>query len=213
MLLHSPTEHCIRGSRRIVDVPDTLDLADRMALAINALANVWFPAERWALAFNVDFSRDPAQLRMGHITDAFLNIPPKFIEALALCRLASGSDLRIDVDRAVLDVQLALVGADGLTYAPADALPEVAGPRGFAEVWAEGRMLIAPSSSSGSARGGMTRDRRRAAFGNPAAAPQPTWQSGGGACWHVACYILSHRGHGAVARACKRRRGAVLYRA
>ena len=96
MLSHNPMSSAISGQRTEREMPDTLDLAERMSLAVNALTNVWFPDEGWALGFNVDFSRDPAELRVNHVTDAFLNIPPKFIEALAMCRLASGSDCRID---------------------------------------------------------------------------------------------------------------------
>ena len=54
MLDHNPMEACTRGERYEADVPDTLDLADRMSLAINALTNVWYPDEKWALGFVVD---------------------------------------------------------------------------------------------------------------------------------------------------------------
>lgn len=145
MLSHNPMDANIRGHRITTDMPDTLDLADRMSLAVNALTNVWFPDEKWALGFTVDFSREPAQRHAGHVTDAFLNIPPKFIEALAMCRLGSGSDQNIDVDKAVMESQLDLIGADGLSYAPENALPHRSEARGFSEVWAEGRMLIALS--------------------------------------------------------------------
>ena len=39
----------VRGERYEASVSDTLDLADRMGLAVNALTNVWFPSERFAL--------------------------------------------------------------------------------------------------------------------------------------------------------------------
>lgn len=93
MLGYDPTALCLKGERYTVSAPDTLDLADRMALALNALTNVWWPEERWAQGFLVDFSQRPAVLYPSHITDAYLNIPPKFIEALTFCRLGSGSDL------------------------------------------------------------------------------------------------------------------------
>jgi hypothetical protein len=145
MLSHNPMSANICGHRHTTDMPDTLDLADRMSLAINALTNVWFPDEKWALGFTVDFSRDPAQRHAGHVTDAFLNIPPKFIEALAMCRLGSGSDQNMNVDKAVIEAQLEFIGEDGLSYAPEGVLPPPPNSesRGFSEVWAEGRMLIA----------------------------------------------------------------------
>ena len=91
MLDHNPLAASVKGERYEASVPDTLDLADRMGLAVNALTNVWYPSERYALAFNVDFSRRPPLISINHLTDAYLNIPAKFIEALVACRLGSGS--------------------------------------------------------------------------------------------------------------------------
>ena len=144
-LSHNPMAHCILGERYEAQVPDTLDLADRMGLAINALTNVFNPDEGWALAFNVEFSRRPAVLRTNHVTDAYLNIPPKFLEALVVSRLASGNEQNLDIDAAVLNSQLRLLGEDGLTYCPTDTLKLLSEPRPFAEIWAEGRSLIALS--------------------------------------------------------------------
>ena len=122
MLDHNPLAASVKGERYEASVPDTLDLADRMGLAVNAMTNVWFPSERFALAFNVEFSRRPPVLSINHLTDAYLNIPAKFIEALVVCRLASGSRQNIEVDRGVLDAQLSFIGGDGLTYCPTDTL-------------------------------------------------------------------------------------------
>lgn len=145
MLDHNPIESCTAGERYDAEAPDTLDLADRMGLAINALTNVWYPDEQWALGFIVDFSRRPSVLFPSHVTDAYLNIPPKFLEALVLCRLASGNTDNLDVDREVLRVQLELLGDDGLTYCPTDTIRQFTEPRPFSEVWGEGRMLLALS--------------------------------------------------------------------
>jgi len=93
-----------------------------MALAVNALTNVWYPDEKWALGFIVDFSQRPTELYPSHITDAYLNIPPKFIEALAVCRLASGNTEELQTDLEAIRVQLDLLGEDGLTYCPMDTL-------------------------------------------------------------------------------------------
>ena len=148
-LRHIPTKAALQGRRYSAMVPDSLDLADRMSLAINALTNVWVPSERWALAFVVDFSRRPAELQVNHPTDAWLNIPPKFIEALVNCRLGSGSDLNLEVDRKILATQLGLIGEDGLTYAPEGPLPKLKDrqhpKRGYSEIWGEGRLLVALS--------------------------------------------------------------------
>ncbi len=145
MLEHNPYAACTVGERYEADVPDTLDLADRMELAVNALTNVWFPDERWGLGFTVDFARNPVPLNFNHITDTYLNIPPKFLEALAVCRLASGCADNLDVDREVLRVQLELLGEDGLTYAPNDTFVQHKEVRDFSEIWGEGRSLLALS--------------------------------------------------------------------
>jgi DUF1680 family protein len=142
-LRSAPTRSALQGERYRSTFPDTLDLAERMQLAINALTNVFIPQERWALAFEVDFSRSPVELKVNHSTDAWLNIPAKFIEALVNCRLASGSDFNLEVDRKILATQLGLIGDDGLTYAPEGPLPELKGERNYSEIWGEGRLLLA----------------------------------------------------------------------
>ena len=157
MSQNSPTARCADGNRYEAKVPDTLDLADRMALAINALTNVWDAESRWGLKFIVDFSRKPAVLFVNHLIDVYLNIPPKFVEALALCRLASGEEASLDVDAGVIQAQVDLIGEDGLTYCPTDIFDRV--PMGiahfaegeedemapFAEIWGEGRQLVTMS--------------------------------------------------------------------
>lgn len=147
----NPMEKAIAGDHYEAMVPDTLDLADRMSLAINVLTNVWIPEEKYSLQFVVDYSRRPPVALTNHRMDAYLNIPPKFIEALAVCRFVSGSDRNIDVDLGVLKAQLSLMASNGLTYAPIDTLEGLNATsmgkedRPFAEVWSEGRMLIALS--------------------------------------------------------------------
>ncbi len=146
MLNYHPTQNCLQGERTKAFSPDTLDLADRMALAINALTQVWYPEEKWAQGFLVDFSQRPAVLYPSHITDAYLNIPPKFLEALVFCRLGSGSAQNLHVDTEVLKTQLSFLGEDGLTYCPEGTLKDFTEARGFAEIWGEGRMLLALST-------------------------------------------------------------------
>ncbi len=156
-LNHNPMELAVQGERYQAQVPDTLDLADRMGLAVNALTNVWDPEREYGMKFVVDFSRKPPVLYVNHITDLYLNIPPKFVEALALTRLASGTDLNIATDLGVLKSQLKFIGDDGLTYAPVEMIKQV--PQGlgqfeetpggpavsWSEIWGEGRQLVALS--------------------------------------------------------------------
>ena len=144
MLEHNPMERCLEGQRYTASVPDTLNLADRMGLAINALTNAFVPEERWALQFDVSIAHRPPVIWINHLTDAYLNIPAKFLEALTVCRTVSGSDQNIDIDFNVLRNQLELLGEDGLTYTPEDTLPELdEALRPFAEIWGEGRLILA----------------------------------------------------------------------
>ncbi len=143
MLDYDPTGNCLKGERYQVLAPNTLDLADRMTLATHALTNVWYREENWGQGFLVDFSQRPAVLFPSHITDAYLNIPPKFIEALVLCRAGSGSRLNLAVDTQVLKAQVSLLGEDGLTYCPRGTFKQFTEERGFSEIWGEGRMLSA----------------------------------------------------------------------
>ena len=54
MLDHNPLARAVEGGRYEAMAPDTLDLADRMGLATNALTNVWLPEEKWGLGFVVE---------------------------------------------------------------------------------------------------------------------------------------------------------------
>ena len=123
--------------------PNTLDLAERLSLAINALTRAWVPEENWALAFNVDMSHTPPLLFINHSTDAYLNIPPKFLAALALSREGSGSQFNLDIDTQVIKMQMGLIGKDGLSYSPKGTLQKYKGIDPYAEIWAEGRMIHA----------------------------------------------------------------------
>lgn len=123
--------------------PNTLDLAERLTLAINALTRAWIPEENWALAFNVDMAQKPPRLFINHSTDAYLNIPPKFLAALALSREGSGSQFNLDIDTQIIRTQMNLIGKDGLSYSPKGTLKEYKEIDPYAEIWAEGRMIHA----------------------------------------------------------------------
>ncbi|MEE2884919.1 MAG: hypothetical protein VX701_04410 [Chloroflexota bacterium] len=143
-LNYNPVLQCLNGSRYKAPVPDTLDLAGRAAKSVNALTSAWNPVEGFALNFIADFSSKSPVLYPNNHTDAFLNIPPKFIEALILTRLASGSDLNINIDKEVIQTQLNLIGDDGLTYSPTNILTQFNDSNGhYSEIWSEGRLLIA----------------------------------------------------------------------
>ena len=57
--MRNPMLGALEGERYTAEAPDTLDLAERMGLAVNALPNVFDAGERQALYFTTHFSRRP----------------------------------------------------------------------------------------------------------------------------------------------------------
>ncbi len=100
-------------------VPDTLNLAERAALAINALTGATDPEADYEMYFYVHFGRNKPV--MSH--DYSAEVQPKLQAALPLMRLISGSDLNIEVDRCWMDVTLKMQGPDGRFYFPIKGRP------------------------------------------------------------------------------------------
>ncbi len=94
-------------------VPDTLDLAERARLAINALTNATNPNQDHEQYFSL-YIGNP--LRMAHNFSDWCT--PKYMEALPLLRDVSGSKYNLRVDRVWMDVVLKSIGPDGLFYYP-----------------------------------------------------------------------------------------------
>ena len=142
---YNPTEKCTAGERYEAMVPDTLDLAERMTLAVNALTNVWYPQGKWCICFGVSFAyRQPVRW-LDRIVDS--GCRRKFMEALVVCRLGCGSRQNQEIDRHVFNALIDSTGEDGLTYFPTDAmegLPDYNVPT-FTETYPEGRTLVALS--------------------------------------------------------------------
>jgi hypothetical protein len=139
------------GERYEVEVPDTLDLAERAALAINAMTRVVDPDRDYELYFVAEFAEDPPKLY--HDWCGIFNTS-KFLEALPLMRIMCGSDFNADVDAKIMGSYLRGAGTDGLYYRPVENRPwsfyaehgteEVRGirePYGF--TFTEGRLIMA----------------------------------------------------------------------
>ena len=103
------------GERYEAEVPDTLDLAERAAMAINALTRCVDPDMDYRMYFTVHFARRPPLLGHQQVSDA---CDAKFLEALPLDRWASGSTLNAEVDARMMAGRLHLTSRDGLTYMP-----------------------------------------------------------------------------------------------
>ena len=94
--------------------PDTLDIQERCALAVNGLTGPTDPEREHLLYFRVNFSANPPSMSHGpaDICQA------KFMEALPLMRMASGSQQDNHVDRVWMSTALRMIGPDGLVYWP-----------------------------------------------------------------------------------------------
>jgi len=107
------------GTRYEVLAPDTLDWQERATLAVNVLTRATDPEADYELYFNSDFRRNPPL--MDHNFNGICDC--KFMEALPLMRLVSGSRENLDVDRVWREVALRNLGPDGIYYYPLRGRP------------------------------------------------------------------------------------------
>lgn len=102
------------GERYEARVPDTLDIQERAALAVNGLTGPTDPDKDHMLYFNASFRTNPPV--MWHRNSDICQT--KFEESLPLMRLVSGSRLNDGVDPVWMGVALRQIGPDGLFYWP-----------------------------------------------------------------------------------------------
>lgn len=100
------------GQRYEALVPDTLDIQERAALAVNGLTGPTDPEKDHMLYFTVSFLSNPP--RMIHRGSDICQT--KFEEALPLMRTISGSSLNNHVDPVWMTNALRQIGPDGLSY-------------------------------------------------------------------------------------------------
>ena len=99
-------------------VPDTTDVAEMSKLAINVLTCDTNRLQDYEQYFQV-YMGNP--LRMAHNFSDWCT--PKYMEALALLRIVTGSGCMTQVDRTWQDVILKPIGPDGLYYFPIQGKP------------------------------------------------------------------------------------------
>ena len=80
------------GEHYTATVPDTLDLAERAALAVNALTN-FRPDEGYAITQTFRFSHQPPMIGPPNW------LTPKFLRTLPLVRLMCGSNQNLDAEK------------------------------------------------------------------------------------------------------------------
>jgi len=117
-----------KGTRYEADVPDTLDLAERAALAAHGLTAATDADADYEIYFAARLQLDPPA--MFHSFDDICQ--HKWHEALPLMRLASGSRLNEQVDRRWMEVVMQMQGPDGLLYLPLTGRPWA---RGIPSYW------------------------------------------------------------------------------
>ena len=139
------------GERYEAWVPDTLDLQKRATLAINGLTGPTDPLADYEIYWRASFANNPPMMQHGYSDTC----QAKFMEALPLMRIVSGSDLNEEVDRRWMEVALHMIGPDGLPYWPKGGRPWAlfgsGGPweagglnadaRQFSLPWATGRLM------------------------------------------------------------------------
>ena len=128
-------------------VPDTLDLAERARLSINALTESADPEAGYEIWWHVLLNRKPPVM-VHDFHD--LNVQYKFQEALPLLRYVSGSDQNTHVDQAWAENLLRMQGEDGLIYMPFEGRPWA----GFHADWLHEKGLKETQLASVVAQGG-----------------------------------------------------------
>ena len=124
-----------RGERYAATVPDTLDIAERARFAIHALTEATNPLADHEIYCIVYFHTNPPSMMQNCWHPTLL---PKFMWALLLARLVSGSELNLNVERRWMEVALRMQGPDGLIYAPVKGRP-------WAFEWWQIRSLALPT--------------------------------------------------------------------
>jgi hypothetical protein len=109
-----------RGEHYDATVPDTLDIAERARLAVNVLTEATNPLADYEVYWIVSFGTNPPSMTencwQGHTFE-------KFMWALVLTRMASGSDQNLNVERRWMEAALKMQGPDGLIYVPVNGRP------------------------------------------------------------------------------------------
>ena len=99
------------GEHYTATVPDTLDLAERAKLAVNALTN-FRPDEGYAITQTFRFSHQPPMIGPPNW------LTPKFLRTLPPVRLMCGSDQNLDAESLAWRAFFNQIHPDGLLYCP-----------------------------------------------------------------------------------------------
>ncbi len=112
-----------KGEYYEATVPDTLDLAERGALALNSLTGMLDPSHDYDMYVTMNFAANPPYMsHMGGTNEAdcwsgYL-VVGKVVESLPLMRLMSGSKQDLDIERGLMLSLMAMSWDNGLLYTP-----------------------------------------------------------------------------------------------
>jgi len=110
-----------RGQSYQDKVPDTLDIAQRARLGINALTSIADSNADYEIYGAADFFRNPPT--MMHDFNDWVQNQEGLMEALPLLRAATGDNLNSQVDPVWMSTTLKSIGSDGLVYVPFGGRP------------------------------------------------------------------------------------------
>src|SRR5262249_16561920 len=110
----SMTDTLTEGTPWEAMAPDTLDLAEHARLGLNSLLGSLDPAADFDPYFLTFFMTQPPY--MLHWSSMYSGVLPKYVEAIPLLRLASGSDQDRDLEQAMLEAIVRNTAHDGLIY-------------------------------------------------------------------------------------------------
>ena len=122
-------------------VPDTLDLAERAGLAVNALTGAADPEHGYETFQCAHFHQRPAYMSRRYSGPCM----QKPLEALPMMRAASGSAQNADYDAKMVDFVVRNIDQDGLWWMRAEGRPWQAKTLGGDQVWpvAQARLISA----------------------------------------------------------------------
>ena len=104
------------GERYEMDIPDTLDLAERGEYALNALIGMLDPNLNYEIWFHSFLGTNPPY--MYHDTTGLPTNNPKFAESFPLMRVMTGNERNLDMEEGMMGMMVGLIAEDGLYYAP-----------------------------------------------------------------------------------------------
>ena len=131
-----------------VTVPDTLDLAERARLGVNAMTGIIVPHESYQPQQGVSYYRNPPVMS-GQYGSTVMQVGNemwgKHIEALLEMRLMSGSEQSADLDAKGIEGMVGQIEDDGLFYSDVKVIDggKLADAEGYADMVSAARVMLA----------------------------------------------------------------------